>query len=132
MGSLSLYPYPFIPIPLSLSFYPFISIPLSLSLYPFGPIPLSISLYPYPRKLLQEKTDVTNCVTRQGHTQMMIYRLTWSRSQPRKVAKSWNLALHIPGQLIEVIPNIKKVHSMDLGPWIIQGPHQLHPVSFWV
>merc|ERR1711873_279392 len=50
----------------------------------------------------------------------MIYRLAWSRSQPRKVAKSQNLAPHIPGQLIEVVTNIKKVHRMDLVPGIIQ------------
>merc|ERR1712101_16355 len=35
LSLLSLYPYPFIPIPLSLWTYPFIHIPLSLSLYTF-------------------------------------------------------------------------------------------------
>ena len=71
-----------------------------------------------PRKMLQEKTDFPDCIARQRHTQMMVYSFAWSRSQPRKRAKSKNLALHVPVELMKLVFIVKKVHSMDPGYWI--------------
>ena len=58
---------------------------------------------------------------------MVLYKLAWSWSQPRKVSQSRNLIFHVLTQLMQLVVYIKKVHQMSPCYGISLGLHQLHP-----